>query len=288
MVERTISKITQSPWHQGFLGAGHRASAILDGISWEESDPFLLFMDDRLKLPGGEPVGGAHPHAGFETLTLVLQGNEKGLPTGSFELMTAGKGIVHTEEVTTEQNLHVLQLWLALPPEKRWAEPFWQKITLEAVPKIQTENYQILVYSGASNGLISPVKNHTPLILVDFKIKANQSLSQELPANFRGLLYVLNGVVQIGNSTIESGQVGWMDQPKGESVSQISFISKSDHTHFVLYAAPAHKAPIITHGPFVGDTSDDIARLYRAYRNGEMPHLNQLPNRQKIEYGVNG
>jgi len=284
MLQRTISKITQNPWHQGFLGTGHSASAVLDGVPYLESDPFILFMDDKLNLPGGEPVGGAHPHAGFETLTLVLQGNEKDWKTGSFELMTAGKGIIHTEEITSEQNLHILQVWLALSPEKRWTEPFWQRISLEDVPTIQAENYQILVYSGTSNGLVSPLKNYTPLTLVDFKMKANQSVSQELPTGYNGLIYVLKGAVQVGNKTIESGQAGWLDKANGDSQTEISFTSKSDETHFILYAAQAHKVPVVSHGPFIGGTMEDIERLYKEYRNGEMPHLNSLPNKQKIEY----
>ena len=73
MILRYISKITQNHWHNGFLGSVHRALAVLDGVSYPDSDPFILFMDDHLNLPGGSPVGGAHPHAGFETLTLVLE-----------------------------------------------------------------------------------------------------------------------------------------------------------------------------------------------------------------------
>ncbi|TDB59526.1 pirin family protein [Arundinibacter roseus] len=284
MLQRTISRITQSPWHQGFLGTGHRASAVLNGMPYSESDPFILFMDDLLNLSGGEAVGGAHPHAGFETLTLVLKGNEKDWKTGSFELMTAGKGIVHTEEITSEQNLHILQVWLALPPQKRWTEPFWQKIELEDVPTIQTDDYQILVYSGASNGLVSPLQNHTPLTLVDFKIKANQSVSQILPPGYIGLIYVLSGVVCVGYKTIEAGQAGWLDKPVGALESEITFTSTSDQTHFIVYAARAHQVPIVSYGPFIGDQMEDIARLYKEYRNGEMPHLNNLPTRQKIVY----
>src|SRR5690606_38552356 len=90
MIRRNNSKINQNDWHNGLLGTGHRAMAVLDGVPYKDSDPFILFMDDSLNLPGGEPVGGAHPHAGFETLSLVLEGNEKDWKTGSFELMTAG------------------------------------------------------------------------------------------------------------------------------------------------------------------------------------------------------
>src|SRR5690606_19700499 len=70
MERRNISHITQNHWHNGFLVTGHRAMAVLDGVPYQDSDPFILFMDDSLNLPGGEPVGGPHPHAGFETLTL--------------------------------------------------------------------------------------------------------------------------------------------------------------------------------------------------------------------------
>lgn len=288
MSQRTISKITQSHWHQGFLGTGHSASAVLDGMPYQDTDPFILFMDDKLNLPGGEPVGGAHPHAGFETLTLVLKGNDKDWKTGGFELMTAGKGIIHTEEITSKQDLHILQVWLVLPPEKRWSQPFWQKILVEDVPKIETENYQILVYSGTSNGLTSPMQNHTPLTLVDFRMNNNQTISQKLPNNYNGLIYVLNGAVQVGNKTIIAGQAGWLDKVKEDGNSEITFASKSDNTHFILYAALVHNAAVISHGPFIGDTMEDIARLYKEYRNGEMPHLDNLPDNQKIEYSKTG
>ena len=125
MKQRIIEKITESPFHQGFLGEGHQASAVIDGSNFSATDPFIVLMDDRLNLPGGKPVGGPHPHAGFETVTFVLQGNGKDWKTGMLELMTAGKGIIHTEEITTKTDMRILQLWLALPPEKRWATPFF-------------------------------------------------------------------------------------------------------------------------------------------------------------------
>jgi len=285
MKQRTISAITQSVWRQGFFGPGHRALAVFEGMPYRETDPFILFMDDRLNLPGGKPAGGPHPHAGFETLTLVLKGNEKDWQTGSFELMTAGKGIIHTEEITSAQNLHILQVWLALPPEKRWTEPFWQRIAMKDAPAIKNENYQILAYSGSVAGLTSPVKNHTPLTLIDFKMKPRQKIAQELPANHNGLIYVLNGAVQVGDKTVKAEQAGWLDKlGNDDSGSEIEFNSLEEDTHFVLYAARPHNAPIVLHGPFIGDTMEDIARLYKEYRNGEMPHLSQLAESQKIDF----
>ncbi len=72
MKQRKIDRITSNPPHPGFLGEGHTASAVIDGTDFKKTDPFILLMDDRLNLPGGPPVGGAHPHAGFETVTFIL------------------------------------------------------------------------------------------------------------------------------------------------------------------------------------------------------------------------
>lgn len=284
MSQRTISRITRSRWHTGFLGTGHTASAVFESVPFQDTDPFILFMDDKINLPGGEPVGGAHPHAGFETLTLVLKGNERNLHTGSFELMTAGKGIVHTEEISLKENLHILQVWLALPPEKRWVQPFWQKMLAEDVPTIKTDEYQIRVYSGASNGLVSPIINHTPLTLVEFQMKKNQTVLQEIPATQNGLVYVLEGTIQIAGKTIMAGQAGWLNKVAKTTEDSILTFHSVNNAHFLLYAALPHNVPLVSHGPFIGDTTSDIKRLFKDYRSGRMPHVNNLPLNQKINH----
>ena len=284
MIRRNISKVTQNHWHNGFLGTGHRAMAVLDGVPYKDSDPFILFMDDSLNLPGGESVGGAHPHAGFETLSLVLEGNEKDWKTGSFELMTAGKGIIHTEEITSKQKLRLLQVWLVLPPEKRYAEPFLQKILLEEVPKIKTDTYEIRVYSGNSNGLTSPLKNHTPFTLVDFRLEEKAVVTQETPSHYRGLVYVLKGRVKAGDKIIHAEQAGWLDKTVENGNTEIQFEALESNTNFVLYSGQPHNVPVVHHGPFVADTMEDIAQMYRDFRYGKFPHLNDLPSIQKISY----
>ncbi|WP_257656484.1 pirin family protein [Parapedobacter lycopersici] len=284
MTRRSIAKITRNHWHNGFLGAGHKAMAVLDGTSFKESDPFILFMDDSLNLPGGKPVGGPHPHAGFETLTLVLEGNGKDWETGSFELMTAGKGIIHTEEITSKQQLRILQVWLVLPPEERWAPPRLQRILLEDVPKIRTADYEVRVYSGTSNGLASPLKNHTPFTLVDFRLNRNAEIHQEIPAHYNGLVYVLKGSIVVGDKMIKAEEAGWLS-PSGET-GEMLFRALEDDTRFVLYAGQPHNVPVIHHGPFVADSTEDIAGLYREFRGGAFPHLNELPTEWKVNYRI--
>jgi redox-sensitive bicupin YhaK (pirin superfamily) len=115
-----------------------------------------------------------------------------------------------------------------------------------------------------------------------------QTVRQELPFSQSGLIYVLNGAVSIGDKTIEAGQAGWLDKPKETTETEVQFYSLTDDTRFVLYAAQPHNVPVVSHGPFIGDTMEDIVRLYKEYRNGEMPHLSTLPKDQKVEYHLQG
>ncbi|MEJ0081985.1 MAG: pirin family protein [Puia sp.] len=68
---------------------------------FRDTDPFILLMDDMLDKKTNEHVGGPHPHAGFETVTLMLEG-EIGdevhkMKAGDLQMMTAGGGVIHTE-----------------------------------------------------------------------------------------------------------------------------------------------------------------------------------------------
>lgn len=282
MIQKKIERITRSPLHQGFLGKGHLAAAVIDGNDLSRTDPFIILMDDQLDLPGGEPVGGAHPHAGFETVTFVLEGDEEHFKTGSLEVMTAGKGIIHTEEITSKTKMRILQLWLALPPEQRWAEPRWQLIEENAAPKYETGKVSLKVYSGSSNGVTSPMQNYTPLTLVDVNMKPDASVSQVIPAGHNAFIFVVDGEVWIGDRKVGAGESAWLD--KSEEESEVRFETRENATHFILYAARPHHAPIVSHGPFIADTRDDIRRLFHEYNSGQMVHLNDLDEGRKFRY----
>ena len=72
--ERGISRVVNvPPAAPGFVGPGHLAAPVVSPENFEMTDPFILLMDDHLDI-GDRPVGGPHPHAGFETVTLILDG----------------------------------------------------------------------------------------------------------------------------------------------------------------------------------------------------------------------
>src|SRR5262245_11993156 len=115
---RNLSRIvTPPPEAPGFIGEGHTAVEVVQPDALGASDPCVLRMDDRLDIHPRRQIGGAHPHAGLETVTLVLEGwlddrDEGRLEAGDLVWMTAGRGIVHSEAIETSGRSRILQLWI--------------------------------------------------------------------------------------------------------------------------------------------------------------------------------
>jgi len=120
------------------MGAGHTARAVIQ-VDYKDSDPFILMMDDVLDKKDSSPAGGPHPHAGFETVSLLIEGvigeGEHQMKAGDLQLMTAGSGVIHTETIHTETKMRLLQLWLNLPKKNRHAAPKLQHLPSEHVPE---------------------------------------------------------------------------------------------------------------------------------------------------------
>lgn len=282
MKKHKVIEIADTVAHVGFLGPGHTARTLISSNQFHIRDPFILLMDDLLDLPGGPPVGGPHPHAGFETVTLVIQGDEKAFETGSLELMTAGKGVIHSEFITTQTQFRILQLWLALPQSKRWEEPFLQKLSLGKVPKVEGSFGEIRIYSGSSQGLTSPLKHHTPLMLVEYNLHAGASVLDQIPRGYNTFIYVLSGSLSAGGTKLEEGQVAWLDILDDTSDNEIWLDTSEQKAHFILCGGQPQHAPIVANGPFIGTTREDIVRLYDQYHNGDIPHLDNLNESRKL------
>src|SRR5690606_35851813 len=130
-LDRKLVTVYAPPAQHGFLGRSHTARPVIQ-VDFTQSDPFILLMDDLLEKDDFTPAGGPHPHGGFETVSLLLEGDlgddTDGLHAGDFEMMTAGKGIVHTETIARPTRMRLLQLWLNLPKAQRRAEPRLQRL----------------------------------------------------------------------------------------------------------------------------------------------------------------
>ena len=253
-------------------------------MDFEESDPFIVLMDDILNKKDDVPVGGPHPHAGFETVSLMLEG-EMGeephvLKGGDFEMMTAGKGIVHTETISHPTKMRLLQLWLNLPKSERNASPRLQKLTSEQVPETSENGVRIRVYSGSLAGITSPIKNHTPIIIADIRMNPHATTVQRIPAHFNTLLYVIEGGVLVGGEKeiLSRDQVGWLDlyKEKVQESSELFLEAGDGGARYVLYSAKPQNHTIVSHGPFIADSMEEIQQLYADYRQGKMDHISDV------------
>ncbi len=281
---RKIVKIQTHQTHPGFMGRGHRATDVFEHAPFKFTDPFIFLMDDQMDFAGGQEAGGPHPHAGLETVTLVIESDNAVFAEGSFEKMTAGRGVVHTETISEKTRARILQLWISLPLKDRFTQPFLQTIDLKNVPTLKQEGKEIRVYSGKSQGLASPIRQNADTYIVDFHLDNHKTATQELPKHYNAFMYVIEGIVAVGDKEVKKSESAWFDLSDEQGVSHIDFKALADGTRFVLYAGAPQHNDIITHGPFVADKQEDIQRLYREYRSGEMKHINDLPQEYVLDF----
>jgi quercetin 2,3-dioxygenase len=290
-VRRSIARtVTTPPPAPGFAGPRHTAVPVVDPSRFAEQDPFIVLMDDRVDMPDGVPIGGEHPHAGFEIATLVLEGeihdqDEGVLRVGDLQWMLAGRGVIHNEHSLPHGRTRILQLWMTIPAGERWSEPHLETVSREIAPERREAGVEVRVLSGSSGSALTPERSHghVPTTILDVRLEAGATLEQELPASYNGFVYVLDGSVRAGEAdgtTLRTGQVGWLDRPEstGPSVLQLA-ASDGDRAHVVLYAGEPQHRPIAMHGPFVGETRADLMRVSRDYMDGRFERVSALVRR---------
>lgn len=288
--QRRIARVvTVPPLAPGFVGPGHLAAEVVSPEDFVLNDPFIMLADDHLDI-GERPVGGPHPHAGFETVTLVLDGaiydrDEGGvISAGEVQWMTAGRGIIHGENISTKGHVRLLQLWLTLPKDRRWTTPAFQDIHTDAVPVRREPGVEVRIYSGRSGSYQSTTRNHVPVTITEVAMDAHTSVDQDIPSSFNGFVYVVRGSARTGEdaASLGVGQVGWLDRPEGEGTSLLRVVAGEEGARLVLYAGQPQRDPIVSHGPFIGDSKEDIVRLYTEYRAGRFERMSNLARVARI------
>lgn len=253
----------------------HKVGLVIEPGNWEETDPFLLMAEDFFE----RGTFGPHPHRGIETVTYIIDGNLEHhdnktgggeLHPGDVQWMTAGKGIIHSEEPAIGEIVNCLQLWVNLPSDKKMTEPRYQNMRAEDMPVRQEDGATIRVFSGSSADVIADTKNHVPVTMVEMKLEPGATIIQDLPGSYNGFLYVIGGKGTFGKEDTvgEKGQVLWLEHGlKGEK-SEVK-IHALEKMHIMMYAGLPVGENVVARGPFVMNTEEQVRQAYQDYREGK-------------------
>lgn len=255
---------------------------VVDANEFAINDPFILLMDDRVDMPDGQHVGAAHPHAGFEIATFILEGelrdrDEGTLFAGDVMWTTAGSGVVHNEDSEAVGPTRILQLWMTIPSEQRWSKPRFVHMSKDSAPLVPAPGVTARLYSGKSGAVTVPANTHLPLLMLDVELSSHSAFSQDIPASYNGFVYVVDGELTIGSKLLRKGQVAWLsDVDSNSAMTAMQLSTAGDSARAILYAGERQNVPIVMHGPFVGETRADLMRISGQYMRGEFPTVSQL------------
>ena len=148
---------------------------------------------------------------------------------------------------------------------------------LETVTVRREPGIEARVYSGTSGAVYAPSHTYLPLTLVDVRLAPGALFEQEVPASYNGFLYPIDGEIVVDGARpqrLATGQIGWLEF--GGPSTTIRLTAGTNGSRVMLYAGARQNVPIVTHGPFVGETHADLVRVSRAYAEGRMPRVSEL------------
>ncbi|MCM3129528.1 pirin family protein [Paenibacillus provencensis] len=253
----------------------HTAGIVLEPGHWHEYDPFLLMAEDWFE----SGTFSMHPHRGFETVTYIIEGNlshfdnKNGagqLGTGDVQWMTAGRGVVHTEEPSPGETVHSLQLWVNLPRDKKMTDPRYQNLLSSEMPVRKEEGALIRVFSGSSKEVVAPTQNHVPVTMVELNLEAGSTVTQDLPADYNGFLYILEGRGIFGSNEVsgEASQVLWLGEAPADEGSDV-LVHATTKLRAVLFAGKPVREPVVQYGMFVMNSQAEIQQAIKDYQSGK-------------------
>ncbi len=249
-------------------------------------DPFLM-LDHMgpMQVEAGEKAGvSPHPHRGFETVTLMLEGelehkdsegNQGVIKPLEVQWMTAAHGIIHSEFPSLKfqekgGTLHGLQLWVNLPAKDKLSKPKYQTLTASEMPMIKFGNAsQLQVIAGVYEGEVAKTQIYTPLSYFYINLTSGDQFTHQLNKDWNNYLYVISGNIIVDGSEINEAQIAVLDPNDKLEVT----VKSGESAQFIILAGEPIKEPIASYGPFVMNTEEEIYDAVRDYQAGKLGKL---------------
>jgi redox-sensitive bicupin YhaK (pirin superfamily) len=272
-----------------WVGDGFPVRSVFDynGLARELS-PFLMldYAAPYQFPPATQRRGvGAHPHKGFETVTIAFQGEVEHrdssggggkIGPGDVQWMTAGNGIVHEEFHSRDftrkgGTFQVAQLWVNLRAKDKSAAPRYQTLLKSQIPNVPLpqDAGTVRVIAGEFGGQKGPAKTFTPINLWDVTLGAGKSTELPLPKGHTTTFLVLSGEVEVnGDRTAREGDLAIF----ARDGNGISVKAGADARLLVMGGEPIDE-PIVGHGPFVMNSRAEIQQAFEDYQLGRMGEI---------------
>lgn len=247
-----------------------------------ETTPFLIsgYNAPHVFPSTNRPRGvGAHPHRGFETVTVVFQGglehadsagNTGALGPGDVQRVTAGSGIrheeFHSDDLTREGGtLEMVQLWVNLPQKHRNVAPRYQDIRSADIPTVALpDGGHVRVIAGSHTGVSGPAQTYSPLALWDGYLSAQGHHERDLPEGWTVSVQLLSGRLRVNRThIIEGPETAIFTTEPGEVVLE----AEAD-AHYLVLAAEQLKEPLVMAGPFVAGSEAELTQAIADFRRG--------------------
>ena len=246
--------------------------------------PFLLldYAGPRNFDPSAQPRGvGQHPHRGFETVTIVYDGEvahrdstgQGGvIGPGDVQWMTAAGGILHEEFHSpafskTGGPFRMVQLWVNLPAKDKMAMPGYQSIKDADIPSVDLPDGagRVRVIAGEFDGAKGPARTFTPVNVWDMRLNRDASIKLDLPDGHNAAIVVLTGHVTVGG-TQAAGEAEVVLLGKDGAGTTID--TDGDSMLLILTGEPIDE-PIVGYGPFVMNSETEIRQAIDDFNKGE-------------------
>ncbi len=239
--------------------------------------PFIFFdhMGPAIMTPEKMMDVRPHPHIGLATVTYLFDGKirhrdslgtEMVIAPGDVNLMTAGRGIVHSERTPEDLRsdpmaISGLQTWIALPEKVEEMEPAFANVASTQLPKFSDSNMAMRVIMGSFAGMTSPVPTYSQTVYVDVRLNAAQRL--QLPASIEErAIYILSGEVEVSGDRFARHQL-LVFKPGDEIV-----LTAAIDAHFVLLGGDSIGSKRYIWWNFVSSSQEKIELAKEEWRTG--------------------
>ncbi|MCA0241312.1 MAG: pirin family protein [Proteobacteria bacterium] len=262
------------------------------GTLGRHASPFLAldFAGPAQFGPSRQPRGvGEHPHRGFETVTIVYQGEVEHrdstgaggrIGPGDVQWMTAGSGILHSEfhsKAFSAQGgtLEMVQLWVNLPARDKIAAPRYQTLACADIPVLALRDEQgqpagsLRVIAGQALGRRGPARTFTPVDVWDLRLAPGRSVELDLPEGRNVSVVLLRGAVRVNGTALEREATLALLDRGGQRVR----LEASDHATVLLLSGEPIEEPLVGHGPFVMNSREQIEQAYADFRDGRFGRM---------------